>query len=67
MSAMVVVWGVTYLLHSTLLIGLVWLAARWIHSASAKAEMSPLQWTQASSQVKEYFPSGPPPSVSSIR
>jgi len=36
MSAMVVVWGVTYLLHSTLLIGLVWLAARWIRSASVR-------------------------------
>jgi hypothetical protein len=36
MSATISAWSVTYLLHSTLLIGLVWLAARWIRSASAR-------------------------------
>jgi beta-lactamase regulating signal transducer with metallopeptidase domain len=36
MSAMVAVWSITYLLHSTLLIALVWGAARWIRSASVR-------------------------------
>lgn len=36
MSAVIAAWSVNYLLHSTLLIGTVWLAARWIRSASAR-------------------------------
>ncbi|HJQ97745.1 MAG TPA: hypothetical protein VJ826_05480, partial [Candidatus Polarisedimenticolaceae bacterium] len=36
MSTMIAVWSVTYLLHSTLLIGLIWIASRWVRSASAR-------------------------------
>ena len=36
MSATIAVWGVTYLLHSTLLIGIVWLAVLRIRSASVR-------------------------------
>ena len=36
MNSPIVVWTVTYLLHSTLLVAAVWVAARWIRSASAR-------------------------------
>ena len=36
MSTTVAVWSVTYLVHSTLLIGSVWIAVRWIRSASLR-------------------------------
>jgi beta-lactamase regulating signal transducer with metallopeptidase domain len=36
MSGTIAAWSVTYLLHSTLLIGLIWIASRWVRSASAR-------------------------------
>jgi beta-lactamase regulating signal transducer with metallopeptidase domain len=36
MSTTIAVWSVTYLLHSTLLIGLIWIASRWVRSASVR-------------------------------
>lgn len=36
MSALVSAWTVTYLVHSTLLVAVVWAASRWIRSASVR-------------------------------
>ena len=36
MSTTVAVWSITYVVHSTLLIGSIWLATRWIRSASVR-------------------------------
>lgn len=69
MTAMVMSWVVTYLMHSTLLIAAVWLSARWIRSASVRDALWKLALTgaivtatlQSAAPVRIWSAAAPPP------